>query len=103
MNRNALEAKNRLVANMKSMSLDSERAFFTMVHHEVENISGYIMNSEPAPFEGGWLALFAVFDNVGTPDFLFAMSNEEKNTYGIALGSDPSCPEWLGSRAYPIN
>ncbi len=93
---NATNAKAQIIAaKMNNSGLDSEKAFFAMVRHEVNRLSGRVLNSELAVFEGGWLMLFIVFENGNTPDFLFAMSNRGKNICAIALDSDPSCPEWL--------
>lgn len=95
MSNNAVNAKKQFIAKMSDNGLDSEKAFFAMVRHEVNNLSGCVLNSELAVFEGGWLVLCVVFDNGNDPEFLFAMSNSEKNICGIALDRDPSCPGWL--------
>ncbi len=92
---NALKAREKLISIFNMMCPDSEDDFFTVVSHEVENFSGDILNRTPGVFDGGWLVLFTVFSDRDDHIFLFALSNSEKNVYGIALDSDPSCPLWL--------
>ena len=94
-NGHAQTVRNSLVTQLKTGGLDSEQAFFALVRCEVEKLSGHVLNAQPAIFEDGWLVSFAVFDDGEYPEFLFAMSHYGQGIFGIALDSDPSCPEWL--------